>query len=306
MNDIDKKGPYLQILTSLGIFDLTPVQEVDEIFYKRDDLFCPFGKGSVNGGKLRQGIYLLVTAKQKGYTKAITGSSLISAQAPIVAIVTHFLGMSCLVLYGGTKKETLFEKHHMPRLVKYFGADIEICSSGRTNVLLHKARQLSKEKDFIVEYGINSKNYKYFVPFYETTAYQTQNLPNDLDHLIITCGSGISSTGIIYGLKKYNKNVKNIWLVGVGPNRTKKIKDRLASLFILTGINCINTKCYYMDLFGEGLKYETKEEAYVEKDLQMHPNYEAKAYNWVLKNLNLFVGGKICFWVVGGPIKFLA
>ena len=35
---------------------LTPVEEHDGIYYKRDDLYCPWG--DVNGGKVRQAIRL--------------------------------------------------------------------------------------------------------------------------------------------------------------------------------------------------------------------------------------------------------
>ena len=42
--------------------DLTPVQEVNGLLMKRDDLFQPFGRGEVNGGKLRQCIMLVDAA----------------------------------------------------------------------------------------------------------------------------------------------------------------------------------------------------------------------------------------------------
>ena len=36
--------------------NLTPVEKHDNIYFKRDDLFCPYG--DVNGGKVRQTIKL--------------------------------------------------------------------------------------------------------------------------------------------------------------------------------------------------------------------------------------------------------
>ena len=33
---------------------LTPVEEYDGIFYKRDDLYAPYGENFVTGGKIRQ------------------------------------------------------------------------------------------------------------------------------------------------------------------------------------------------------------------------------------------------------------
>ena len=40
-------------------YSLTPVQEVDGLRIKRDDLYAPFGPGEVNGGKLRQCVMLV-------------------------------------------------------------------------------------------------------------------------------------------------------------------------------------------------------------------------------------------------------
>ena len=39
--------------------ELTPIQEYDSVFYKRDDLFMPFPGEKLNGGKVRQAINLI-------------------------------------------------------------------------------------------------------------------------------------------------------------------------------------------------------------------------------------------------------
>lgn len=36
----------------MTVHDLTPVQEIAGMYFKRDDIFTPFGAGEVNGGKL--------------------------------------------------------------------------------------------------------------------------------------------------------------------------------------------------------------------------------------------------------------
>ena len=45
-------------------YSLTPVQEVDGLHIKRDDLYAPFGPGEVNGGKLRQCVMLVNSVKK--------------------------------------------------------------------------------------------------------------------------------------------------------------------------------------------------------------------------------------------------
>lgn len=283
--------------------ELTPVQEVGGILVKRDDLFKPFSDAEVNGGKLRQAIHLLLQAKIEGFTRVLTGCSILSPQGPIITVVAKYLGLDCMVFYGGTNEKSLQSKD-MPRLVRKYGGEIRLVSSGRHTVLYHEIKRIKEEKDFIVEYGMNSKEPKHFISFYETTANQVRNLPDELDHLVIVCGSGITCAGVIYGVKKHNKNVKNIWLIGNAPNRIKKIKDRLVTLQMFSKIgNLVSREFNYVDLYNQGVKYEDEVKIVLENGLELHPNYEGKAYAWFLKNKELFIG-KTLFWIIGGPIKF--
>ena len=48
------------------------------------------------------------------------------------------------------------------------------------------------------------------LPSLRSVAEQVQNIPDDLDDLYITCGSGITASGVIVGIERYGKNVKNI------------------------------------------------------------------------------------------------
>ena len=45
----------------LDINFISPVQEQEGVFYKRDDLFTPFGVGGLNGGKCVRRFTLLRT-----------------------------------------------------------------------------------------------------------------------------------------------------------------------------------------------------------------------------------------------------
>lgn len=60
-------------------YSLTPVQEVDGLRIKRDDLYAPFGPGEVNGGKLRQCV-MLVNSVKKDYKSLLTYCSIHSPQ----------------------------------------------------------------------------------------------------------------------------------------------------------------------------------------------------------------------------------
>lgn len=115
---------------------LTPVQQVNGMYIKREDLYTPFGAGEVNGGKLRQ-CMLLVNKIHQSYEGLVTCCSIHSPQAPITAATAKAFGMRCQVLYGGTKPETL-RQLPMPRLCQRYGAEVTIAArSGRSNILYY-------------------------------------------------------------------------------------------------------------------------------------------------------------------------
>ena len=94
-------------LEETDVFEtITPVEKVNGIYFKRDDLFKPF-EGSVNGGKLRQCLMLIDKNKNKIQNGIITTSSILSPQQAIIAQVAKHHGVRCTILYGGTSYERL-------------------------------------------------------------------------------------------------------------------------------------------------------------------------------------------------------
>lgn len=287
------------IIKELGLNDLTPVQLVDGLYIKRDDLFRPFDDFGVNGGKLRQCCFLLANHVDEIQNGVITCCSIHSPQAPIVSAVCNYLGIDCEVFYGGTTEKRLKELP-MPRLVSHYNGSIKIVNKfGHSSVLYSVAKkQRESTHQFIVDYGINlDTNFSALV---ESTADQVQNIPDHLDNLIVTCGSGITSCGILYGLMKHAKEVKNLILVGVAPDRQEKIrKFQEKCWFEFPDI--MDQKITFVDRFHEkGFKYE-KEEKASWGDIEFHPNYEAKAFKWIENNI--YLNSKSLFWVVGAKPK---
>jgi 1-aminocyclopropane-1-carboxylate deaminase/D-cysteine desulfhydrase-like pyridoxal-dependent ACC family enzyme len=283
-------------LDALKPYEALPVEIREGFYFKRCDFYAPFEKNGVNGCKLFQGASLLVAAARSGSTRALTGCSINSPQAAMIAALCQFLDMDCTIYYGA-KPETIFN-HKMPQLAKKYGAKFKFCASGRSNVLYYNIKRDKQSTDFILEYGMNASDPKNFVSFFETTANQVKNLPENLDNLFVTCGSGITSTGILYGLKKYKKSVGNVYLFGNGPNRIHKIKKRLIQLEMQTNIRCRNQKFIYIDLFAQGVKYEEHVKC-IFHGIKLHPHYEAKAGRWLKENKQLFKNQKNCFWIIG-------
>ena len=76
------------------IYDLTEIQKVTTydrvVYYKRDDLFAPFGMDDVNGGKVRQTIHMF--SKYEEYIHEMCNSTVIcsvsvySPTAPVISL----------------------------------------------------------------------------------------------------------------------------------------------------------------------------------------------------------------------------
>ena len=278
---------------------LTPVESRAGVLLKRDDLFAPFGLGGPNGGKLRQCYYLMSGKMKPGTKRVFTGCSVHSPQGPIVASMASHFGLECL-LYLGAKDIDSASKHKMVALARKFGAKIVCCNSGRHSVLYHRIKSDRESMPgLIVEYGVNlEKNYKALV---ESTASQVQNIPQKVDRIVMTCGSGVSATGVIVGISMFEKEVGELVLVGTAPNRLEKIKGRLSRLGEITGKTYRTDNIKYIDMFSSpGFLYEREEPASIE-DVILHPNYEAKVYakyQSLLKSKAL-PEAQTLFWIVG-------
>ena len=266
--------------------DLSPVQEIGGLLFKRDDLYRPFGAGEVNGGKLRQAMMLIDSVSPTG---VITYCSIHSPQAPITAAAAKLHGIPCYILYGGTTRESV-RTLPMPRMAMKYGAKISIAAkSGRHNVLHARARELAGEKGyFIVQYGINIIGHGDVL--LRAVAEQVQSLPDALESLVMTCGSGITAAGVMIGLHKYHKRVRHVHLVATGPDRNAFIHKTLQ----LYGAD---RQYEYHDLYyAPGFVYE-KGAPTTYEGIALHPHYEAKAFRWFIHS-GIPKDGTL-FWITG-------
>ena len=273
--------------------ELTPVENHKGLYIKRDDLYKPFGDNTVNGGKLRQCYKLIESIKDK-YDGVISCCSIYSPQAPITSAVANYFGLKAVICYGATNESRLQELE-MPRLARQYNADLRIIStSGIHKILYNKAKKIAQEENlFVVDYGFNIIDYPDIM--FSAISRQVENIPDELDNLVITCGSGITTTGVLLGLAKYRKKVKNIYLVATAPNRQKLINKNLS-------LNNMYREYTIIDLFHQkGFKYEDK--LYKSFDgIDFHPNYEAKTFNWLENNID-YKKEKTLLWVVGAEPK---
>lgn len=263
--------------------ELTPVESRGGLLFKRDDLYAPYGIGDVNGGKLRQCRELLLAVRPSG---VVTACSIHSPQGPICAAVAEELGIPCTVMYGGTSPQRLLGMP-MPRLALSHGAKLRIAAkTGRHSVLYAAARRLAKERGwFVVEYGFNITEYPQVM--FGAVSSQVRNVP-DSERLCLTCGSGITASGVLLGIKRFGKRIGEVHLFCTAPDRSALIRRSVGEL--PCGV-------VFHDMFHEkGFSYERREPA-VYAGIRLHPNYEAKAMRRMIRD-SVPLEGTV-FWIVG-------
>jgi len=290
------KAAYIKdILKELGVFKLTPVECHNRIYYKRDDLYMPFKDLPLSGGKVRQAIMLMSenykVIKELG-GRVITPTSPNSPQGLIVARVAKEFGFGVTLVVGNTNLKSI-ESNPMLAKCLELGAEIDYESKMSYDVnLLHRIKDiLVKKPYFLVKFGINLETSP--KAMVESIAYQAKNLPEDLDVLVVPIGSAITFGGILKGLIQYG--IKPRHIIGVqiaGYDRLDTIYKILSGSRWLSPIDFefVRDKTYP---YSKHLK-----KVYFNDHECMDPVYEAKAFKWMMKNVEL-EGRKVLFWIVG-------
>lgn len=228
------------------LYTFTPCELVDnpstnqKVWFKREDYFAPLsnyenGQQGINGSKLRQAIWLMQQHILAGGSADIVHGTVIgSPQSPMATAVSrHFGGKTTTVLGATTAKTCL--RHDMVTMSAWFGSEFNFVGSGYNSTIQPRCKAIISETNqdaYYLEYGITLDHEKHsaakLAAFHALGGYQVQNIPDHITDLIIPAGSCNSCTSIFTGLAMYPKpNIKNVWLVGIGPNRLKFIEDRL-------------------------------------------------------------------------------
>lgn len=278
---------------------LTPWEEHDGVWFKREDYFAPLGYSGPNGSKLRQLIWY-VNRYREGKNHIVTGASIQSPQLSMSAIVGAHYGLPARqVVYS--KPHTLL-KHDNPRIAAGFGAQFEYASGPYNPIIQRRVETLTGQRSLVVEYGITLPHQKYSADdvcrFHEVGANQVRNLPREVKTLVAPAGSCNSLTSIILGLSKAPENVTKLFTLGIGPDKRQWMLERLK----IMGVDTENLpfEWRHFSLHDSGYsKYSDKFNGEEFSGIKFHPTYEAKMWRWLNEQRFFDQQTGVGFWIVG-------
>ena len=274
-----------------NIYDLTPVENIGGVWFKREDKFSP--DGVHNGSKFRQLIWLF---SRKPYPGASSGAVTGSPQLPMVAACAKHYGMRCVQFTGAKKNMALAGER--------LGGETILVNPGYGPLLNKRAEEYARLHGWLhIETNITDS--RDIEAFHAVGAEQVKNIPDTIRTLIVPAGSRNSVTSILYGLHKYPRPLERIILLNIAPNPEKKeswMRERLKAC----GVRDIIYPLLTYDVFANGYTNYSKLMPFTYHGLVCHPRYEAKCMNYIYDHLVVFgpyLNDRTLFWLVGGEPK---
>ena len=266
---------------------LTPVEEYDGIKYKRDDLYAPYGEDFITGGKIRQCRDLVETNLEYIHAKCdstiATAASVISPQSPIVARVAFEFGLNSIIGFGNTTVDNARKQIGIQWCEKYNSELIVLSESqGFNNVLYYNLNKLNEERKFFpILFGYAAQTYRSSI--ITSIAEQVKNI--ECDTLYVPLGSGVTFTGILEGIKMFDKKFRVVALQPFGYDRRESIHRNLEGMQWEYDYEYHTGNYSYHKLLKKNVGFE------------LDMIYESKAWE-MMKNL-INESENSCFWVIG-------
>lgn len=234
---------------------VTPIEEYEGWLWKREDLFTVEGVSEINGSKTR---FLKNTLEKHLPEK-----------------------YSDIIICAETNSHSF---HTLSRLAQHYDKNlINIRPREKWASFVNKTNEL-----FIWQAKEDSKKYEY-----GGIIATCSNLPNYIENLIVSCGSGHTLYGILKGLHRYgfNKNLR-VFAIGNKPFWELGISKDIGAFISYSGINLVYLNRCQDNEVREGHKYQPS--------LSLDVEHELQTYRYVKEKLsNIIQGQKTLFWVTG-------
>ena len=272
--------------------DYTPVELVDNIWFKREDKYAPYGDDFISGGKIRQCRDLV--ERNLDYihefcdSTIATAASIHSPQSPIVARVAKEFDLHCIIGFGNTTIESALKNIPM-QWCHELGAELVVLSEsqGFNNVLYANLKRLEQERPFFpILFGYAAQTHRESIV--GRIAEQVQNIPPEVSCVYVPVGSGVTLAGVLEGKRKYDSSFSVVGLQPFGYDRTKSV----ATI-------CEGMSWEYDYEFRKGKYPYAKLHSRSIMDIELDMIYESKSFDmveWKKDSSELF-------WIIGNTNK---
>ena len=272
--------------------DYTPVELVDNIWFKREDKYAPYGDDFISGGKIRQCRDLV--ERNLDYihefcdSTIATAASIHSPQSPIVARVAKEFDLHCIIGFGNTTIESALKNIPM-QWCHELGAELVVLSEsqGFNNVLYANLKKLEKTRPFFpILFGYAAQTHRESIV--GRIAEQVQNIPPEVASVYVPVGSGVTLAGVLEGKRKYELDFSVVGLQPFGYDRTKSVSTI-----------CEGMSWEYDYEFRKGKYPYAKLHSRSIMDIELDMIYESKSFDMVEWKKD----GSELFWIIGNTNK---
>lgn len=277
--------------------ELTPCEQYGGTWYKRDDLFMPFDDVPVSGGKVRHVMKLLgplasdIHKRHDGIVLSATGVH--SPFGLILARVAREYALRTVLFVGATTEQSVLSKHAMLRTATRFGATLDtsarVAYEAALVSALHRWQRAHGGRGYWVKrFAIDAREYAHAL--LHGTAAQVQNVPREVDTLVVPVGAGITAAAIMLGLRLHAPWVTRVVLVQIAGYDRRDEVDAL-----LRGLQSVRRYDWHV---SKRYAYAHQLRRSVAPGFTLDPLYEAKAHEHMTDVLHLG-GPRVLFWCVG-------
>lgn len=247
---------------------LTPVEDHNGIFLKREDFFRIF---DVCGSKARMANAIIAKAVETGCNSFCTAGSRYSPQCEIVSNICEHLGKECHVFIPQGSDTSVVDNIKANSYTVLHRTKV-----GWNNAVVAEAKAYAiKNQSIYIPFGMECDDY------IDRTKHQVANIPDQIKKIIVPCGSGMTMASIIAGLECYGMLDKEVVGVVIG-----KSPDHIIHKYISP--NCP----IKWSLVKSGMKYGRSPKTTILEDVEVDSIYEAKCIPFVEKGSLLWVVGK--------------
>tara|TARA_Y100000289_G_scaffold33472_1_gene33123 strand:- start:8902 stop:9729 length:828 start_codon:yes stop_codon:yes gene_type:complete len=272
--------------------EYTPVELVDNIWFKREDKYAPYGDDFISGGKIRQCRDLV--ERNLDYihefcdSTIATAASIHSPQSPIVARVAKEFDLHCIIGFGNTTIEGALKNIPM-QWCHELGAELVVLSEsqGFNNVLYANLKKLEQKRPFFpILFGYAAQTHRESIV--GRIAEQVQNIPPEVSCVYVPVGSGVTLAGVLEGKRKYDSSFSVVGLQPFGYDRTKSVSTI-----------CEGMSWEYDYEFRKGKYPYAKLHSRSIMDIELDMIYESKSFDMVEWKKD----GSELFWIIGNTNK---